>query len=71
VSGYDYLRDDLQARVSHRGGVSDTLDTAAGRAAGAPPDAYGLIDSFIPALLPVGLRHPRTARWSRSTVWPT
>jgi hypothetical protein len=51
--GFGYLGDDLQGHVSHLGAVSDRLDAAANQARGAsaPPNAFGLVGSFIPALL--------------------
>lgn len=51
--GFGYLGDELQGHVSHLGAISDRLDTSAGQArgAGAPPNAFGMIGSFIPALL--------------------
>jgi len=74
VAGYDYLRDELQAHVSHLGGVSDKLDTAASRGAGAgaPPGAYGLIGSFIPALLqPLVERATRVTSAGRESLVDT
>lgn len=45
--------EDLTAHRQHLGGVSDSLADAGGQAQGmgAPPMAFGLIGSFIPALL--------------------
>jgi hypothetical protein len=51
--GFGYLGDELQGHVGHLGAVSDQLDAASQQASsgGAPPNAFGLVGSFIPALL--------------------
>ncbi len=51
--GYSYLTDELHAHRQHLGGVSSILAEAGGavRSMGVPPNAFGLIGSFIPALL--------------------
>lgn len=53
ASRFGYLGDELQGHVSHLGAISDRLDSVANQArgAGAPPNAFGLIGSFIPGLL--------------------
>lgn len=51
--GYDLSPEDLEAHKQHLGGVSDSLFDAstAAQGMGAPPNAFGIIGSFIPALL--------------------
>lgn len=51
--GFSFLVSDLEAHHTHLGSVSETLARAGGAAGGmgAPPNAFGLIGSFIPALL--------------------
>lgn len=53
TQGYGLTPEDLEAHRQHLAGVSDSLLNAstAAQGFGVPPNAFGLIGSFIPALL--------------------
>jgi hypothetical protein len=53
TQGYGLSPEDLEAHKQHVAGVSDSLFDAstAAQGFGVPPNAFGLIGSFIPALL--------------------